>query len=734
MPERPDFKRMAENEARLKETDAALQSVLSDELRQLDDIRTAAGIVREEGAKAALRGIGLEELGKAKAGIRVSALRAAGFTDMAQIAELPAWRIRAIDGIGEKQADSIAAITRELVNHLAMDVPLSISPDDTGTANLTLVTSLIRYLRCAPLRKALEPLAGTCHTLAEGLPGEMSIRSGLKWVFSGRGAKEATARAVRVLETYLTGEDFAGILSLLADYQAAMATDARGAMAEFTANSAPSYALLDSLGVSALAPERIYSSVPAQLAAEISAFRFSEALLTVTLRSYQRFGVQYILHQRKVLLGDEMGLGKTIQAIGAMAALEAEEPGRHFLVVCPAGVLINWCREIAKHSRLTPWLIHGDMTARSLADWKEKGGVAVTNYETMAKVRPAVDNVMHLALLVIDEAHYIKNQDTQRSRNLRALKEEADRILMMSGTPLENKVAEMCSLLDLLDPVLADEARGHAFMSRIAAFREMLAPVYLRRTREDVLTELPPITEKEEWCALTEEDRVSYARAVLAGSFTTMRRVSFLQGDPETSSKIARLLALTEEAREDGRKVLVYSFFRDSIDMIMKALGTAAAGPITGSTPPAMRQTIIDAFAAGDIQGDAGHNVPHVLVCQIQAGGTGLNIQCASTVILAEPQIKPSLETQAIARVYRMGQARHVLVYRLLCENTIDEEMLLLLSEKQQIFDDYADESAVADSADDLLSSARIAELIEKERRKLLPDGSGESTASPEEG
>ena len=136
-------------------------------------------------------------------------------------------------------------------------------------------------------------------------------------------------------------------------------------------------------------------------------------------------------------------------------------------------------------------------------------------------------------------------------------------------------------------------------------------------------------------------------------------------------------------------------------------------GEITGSTPAGDRQQIVDRFT--ETPGGC------ILLCQIQAGGTGLNIQAAEIVIFCEPQIKPSLTRQAIARVYRMGQTRNVLVYHLLCENTVDEAVRDLLETKQAEFDLFADESALADAADNLLDREWIHRFVEKEQRRYLP-------------
>jgi SNF2 family DNA or RNA helicase len=164
--------------------------------------------------------------------------------------------------------------------------------------------------------------------------------------------------------------------------------------------------------------------------------------------------------------------------------------------------------------------------------------------------------------------------------------------------------------------------------------------------------------------------------------------------DVTDSSKAQRLIELVTEAESEGRKVIVFSFFLNTLKMVREALGDRCVNTINGSVPVAKRQQIIDAFDRA--------RPGAVLPAQIQSGGTGLNIQSASVVIMCEPQLKPSIENQAISRAYRMGQARNVLVYRLLCENTIEERIMERLSAKQLIFDSFADTSVAAERSQEI--------------------------------
>ena len=236
-------------------------------------------------------------------------------------------------------------------------------------------------------------------------------------------------------------------------------------------------------------------------------------------------------------------------------------------------------------------------------------------------------------------------------------------------------------------------------------------PVYYRRKRDDVLTELPEKIESEEWLEPSSADMNCYLQALESGSYNhhEIRKVSWNVTDISKSSKAKRLKELVEEAYEERRKIIVYSFYLGVIERVQDVLGNKCVGVINGSVSPKERQNIIDRFERAE---DGA-----VLVAQIQSGGVGLNIQAASVIIICEPQVKPSIESQAISRAYRMGQTRNVLVYRLLCKNTIDERMMNILAAKQREFDKYADKSLAAEtfvSIDDKSLTAMIEEEIKE--------------------
>jgi SNF2 family DNA or RNA helicase len=280
---------------------------------------------------------------------------------------------------------------------------------------------------------------------------------------------------------------------------------------------------------------------------------------------------------------------------------------------------------------------------------------------------------------------------------------------------MENRVEEFQVLVSHLRPDLVLDVNRMDGLLGADRFRTAVAPVYLRRNQSDVLEELPPRLDTQEWVELRGRDLDAYADAVATGNFMAMRRAAYAPGRPADSAKLGRLVEIVEEAASNGRKVVVFSYFRDVLDMVAAVLGDLAVGPLTGSTPPIHRQSLVDQFTAR--QG------PAVLVSQIQAGGVGLNIQAASVVILTEPQWKPTVEDQAVARCHRMGQVRPVDVHRLLAEDTVDQRMLEMLAAKTVLFDEYVrrselkDQSPDAIDVSDLKAAQDVGTQLDAERR-----------------
>ncbi len=638
-----------------------------------------------------LQGVPVEEVNRDKGGFRVKTLRDSGFTTMADIDAATPQQLSDVKGISPEGAAALKKVAGAYRLQTAETIKIKLSADNRTAEATALVRAIYRFIQqndaLGAFVKLDEQYSGTVTQSKDDL---RRVGNGAQWLFYTDREKQTVTNAYHTLNDLLQGAYGQAVRQLTGKAVQLNETPAQ-AWQHFSQNTVRYYNVIEELAPGRLGNDNGQYGLPEDLAQAVAREPFYAEGLRCELRRYQEWGVKYVLHQKRVLLGDEMGLGKTVQAIAVMTSLR-NTGSTHFMVVCPASVLSNWSREIAKHSDLPVTVVHGSSRNKALAAWKQSGGVAVTTYETTVHITPEENDTIDC--IVVDEAHYIKNAEARRSINVKKLCEKAERLLFMTGTAIENRVEEMIALISVLQPSVADQVRDMAFMSSAPQFREAVAPVYYRRKREDVLTELPDKLESLEWCTLGKEEEQLYEDAVLGQKYADARRVSWAMEDLTKSSKANRLGELLAEAADEGRKVIVFSFFLDTIRKVSDMLGDRCVGPITGSVTPRRRQELIDAF---DKAPDGA-----VLTAQIQSGGTGLNIQSASVVVLCEPQFKPSIENQAISRAYRMGQARNVLVYRLLCENTVDERIMDLLKEKQAIFDAFADKSSVAEETMEL--------------------------------
>ncbi|AKK11217.1 DEAD/DEAH box helicase [Corynebacterium uterequi] len=443
---------------------------------------------------------------------------------------------------------------------------------------------------------------------------------------------------------------------------------------------------------------------------KIRALKLDTSLLKprLRLRGYQSFGARFAVVQGKVLLGDEMGLGKTIQALAAsahIAAVDGIERTR-ILVICPAAVTINWVREAEAFTQLPVFLAHGTGKEDIVGAWRSEGGYCIMTFDGARAMHHLVGAPEYV---IVDEAHMVKNPQARRSVAVQEILGRAGSAILLTGTPIENRVHEFVTLIRYLNPALISEEES---TMPATLFRQRIAPAYLRRNQADVLDELPEMNAHLDFVELNAADQEHYRDAVADSNWMAMRRAALTtpHGVPAKARRIADIVA---EAADNGRKVVIFSYFLPVLERLEGLLGSCVIGSITGALAPAKRQLLVDELASAP--GGS------VLLAQIGAAGTGLNIQAASVVILAEPQVKPSIEAQAVARAHRMGQTSTVLVHRIVGVETVDERMMDVLSQKQAIFDAYARDSAAAEVPDavDVSERALAEQIIAAERQRL---------------
>lgn len=443
--------------------------------------------------------------------------------------------------------------------------------------------------------------------------------------------------------------------------------------------------------------------------------------LNATLRPYQLEGLAWMRRLTRwapgAILADEMGLGKTLQALALIL-----ERGGKALVVAPASVNFNWAREAA---RFTPGLaVH--LYRGADRDLEADAGLWITSYELLIRDAPALSEVK-FDTVVFDEAQALKNPLTRRSKAARSL--NPGFVLALSGTPLENHLLELWALLRVVAPGLLGP-REH-FLSRygqplmrgeqLAGGRlsQLLKPFLLRRTKALVAPELPDRVETVEYLQLDASERVLYERfrraavgaigegkdrmSVLA-ALTRLRQIACAahlvdaEAPPE-SSKLRRLVERVEMAREGDEKVLVFSQFTALLDLADTALQRRGIRTLRldGRTPVAKRPALVDAFQAGEAD---------VFLIALKAGGTGLNLTAASTVILLDPWWNPASEDQASDRAHRIGQTATVQVVRLVAAGTVEEQVLAMHTEKRELAERVLDgtEGSQTLRADDLIA------------------------------
>jgi superfamily II DNA or RNA helicase len=658
-----------------------------------DSARHQVEILNGDQVAARLRDTPIDALKEvAGRGVRLRALEQAGYRTVADVLNAPDHRLQQIPGVGQATVQEVRRAARTVAVRVHQDVRFRFDPDRRDPAQTLLLATLAAVRAADAAATALhEPLQAFRTQVAPLVAEAERAGSRLKMAFSWRSKKEAALDALAQLDAILTDP---GVRSLQQTvHLREQAVDPRSydlpqLWRDYLSDAASVNAVLSTVGGTGGAEdeEAARGFVPEELRQRISAVPLDTSKLTSTLRGYQVFGAQYAIHQERSMLGDEMGLGKTIQALAVFTHL-AGKGQRRFLVVCPASVQINWLNETAKHTVLSAHSLHGPARDATGRRWLCEGGVAVTTFGTLARLPDEVRDA-DVAMLVVDEAHFVKNPDAARSHAVQAAAvRRSQRTLFLTGTPMENRVEEFRTLVGYLQPSVARGVNATDAVAGAKAFRRAVAPVYLRRNQEDVLTELPDKIEIESWVQLSDTDAARYEAAVSRRNVMAMRQAPF---STPSSAKLERLRDLVEEAAQDGMKVLVFSYFLDTLGLLQEALGEAVVGTITGSVPPAIRQQIVDDFTKRPRHA--------VLLSQIEAGGVGINMQAASVVILTEPQWKPSTEEQAIARAHRMGQVRTVQVHRLLAKDCIDERIREIQQGKRLLFAEFARKSDAKDA------------------------------------
>lgn len=457
------------------------------------------------------------------------------------------------------------------------------------------------------------------------------------------------------------------------------------------------------------------------------------ATLTAELRDYQLDGYKWL---RKLAawgvggcLADDMGLGKTVQALAVLIDRMEEGPS---LVVAPVSVGFNWVREAEKFAPTLKPVMYRDTDRAEFLSSVANGDVIITSYQLLLRDAEHFQKIKW-GTLVLDEAQFIKNSRTKTAAAVRDV--DAKWRIALTGTPMENHLGELWSIFRAVAPGLfgaqerfrerfSDPIEKEKNPERRVALARTIRPFVLRRTKSEVLSELPPRTEIVLNAELSAPERQLYEDARLwavtnltgvaeqdqrfqvLAALTRLRQLAchpaLVKDDwTESSAKLELFLETVEELREGAHRALVFSQFTAHLALVRTALDKRGVKYqyLDGQTPEKLRRERVEAFQRGE--GD-------LFLISLKAGGTGLNLTAADYVIHLDPWWNPAVEDQASDRAHRIGQTRPVTVYRLVAKDTIEEQILSLHAEKRTLV------SSILEGSDQAgrLSTQELIDLI----------------------
>jgi SNF2 family DNA or RNA helicase len=422
-----------------------------------------------------------------------------------------------------------------------------------------------------------------------------------------------------------------------------------------------------------------------------------ESLVNI-LREYQKTGYKWLktlaFYEFGGLLADDMGLGKTLQI---SSLLESEEKTAPSLVVCPTSLIYNWAREIEKFSnKLTAVIVTGSAERRREILAQNDPNIFIATYDT---IKRDLENYLarEFKYVIADEAQNIKNPKTQNARALKQLRSRAN--FALTGTPIENKLEDLKSVFDFILPEYLN------INNSIQKIKTQIAPFVMRRSKKEVLKELPPKIESVYLARMTDEQEKLYNGYLLEARgeigeltgnerdrglrvltlITRLRQICcepslFLKNYKGGSGKLEAALELLFQSVESGRRILLFSQFAKMLEIIKKRLDGAGAGYfyLDGATKPKNRAEMVENFNGGERD---------IFLISLKAGGAGLNLTGADMVIHYDPWWNYSVMGQATDRAYRIGQQKSVQVINMVAKNSIEEKILKLQEKKKDLIE-----------------------------------------------
>ncbi len=448
--------------------------------------------------------------------------------------------------------------------------------------------------------------------------------------------------------------------------------------------------------------------------------------LRATLRPYQLDGFRWLSFLWRTRLGgilaDDMGLGKTVQLLAAMLAARAAEPDAPpVLVVCPTSVMPTWADQVRQFApALRAEIVDRTRSKRaeSLGDVRARADLVITSY-TLLRLGEEEYGAVPWSAVVLDEAQFVKNRQAATYKAVRRLRAPVK--FAVTGTPMENNLMDLWSMLSIATPGLfpSPETFAEAYRKPIenegssevlSRLRRRVRPVLLRRTKEEVATDLPPKVEQVLSIPLSTPHRKLYDRHLAAvrkqvlglvgdldrnrfailQSLTRLRQLSLSPSlvdptHPAVSAKIDALVEMLGDTMSEGHRALVFSQFTSFLALVKGRLDEEKIGYVSLDGRTRNREQRIDAFKNG---------TDPVFLISLKAGGFGLNLTEADYVFILDPWWNPAAENQAVDRAHRIGQESTVMVYRLVSEDTIEEKVVALQERKRHLFDTVIDDAS----------------------------------------
>ena len=580
----------------------------------------------------------------------------------------------------------------------------------------------------------------------------VSIRNNINWLSVSIKSKQFSAEEIsKILDSYKKKKKYVllrGDYILLKDEDLSTASEIKESVKmdnKMEVEEQPIYEAFKLLALEEEGTKIEFNEFVGQIVDDISNFKEAEISLTKevkrVVRPYQEAGIKWlsVLHKYRLggILADDMGLGKTLEVISFLEGLKEEKPS---LIIAPKSVIYNWFGEFKRWApELEASVIDGtkDERIKAIAKIKNnKKSFFITSYDSLRNDEALYKN-KQFEILIVDEAQYIKNGAALKSKAVRAL--NASSRFALTGTPIENSMADLWAIFDFLMPGYLDSFNifktryilaGDQVKAR-ASLSKKITPFLLRRTKAEVLKDLPKKTTEIITITMNDEARRYYDAILIdtrnkikqkredptkgdkyseKGLFsvlpllTRLREVcvdpsAFLDGFSEESAKMMYALSYIGVALEAGHKVLVFSSFTkvlDHLSLLLKEAGTKSYY-IYGGVDADDRLSMAESFNT--------KNDVNVMLVSLKAGGTGLNLHGADIVLHLDPWWNVAAEEQATDRAYRIGQKRPVSVVKLICHNSIEEKVVQLQENKRELY------NQVIKSGDEAISRLNIEDI-----------------------